>query len=268
MIYTERPLETAIEDIKSREKGKGVRLVTKVQTEQLFGKVEDECVVFEDKPELLADCHQKLEQHKQEVVQLEQKITEHKQIEQDLRQSAAELTKVNQELEHLVLVDALTQIGNRRCFDESLHREWHRSLREQQPISLIILDIDCFKGYNDLYGHPAGDLCLTTLAQTVKQALQRSTDLIARYGGEEFAVILPNTTTQGAIIVTELIQQAILDLSTAHENSYVSDVVTTSLGIATLVPTETQQPSILLEQTDRALYKAKQKGRNCYFVYV
>jgi diguanylate cyclase (GGDEF)-like protein len=129
-----------------------------------------------------------------------------------------------------------------------------------------MLDIDYFKNFNDLYGHPAGDRCLTNLAQAVKQALHRFTDLVARYGGEEFIVILPNTTTSGATIVSDLIQQAIAELAIVHENSQVSNVVTTSIGIASLVPQDQQQPSILIEKADRALYRAKKEGRNRYSV--
>jgi diguanylate cyclase (GGDEF)-like protein len=267
-IQAFRVESSILENIKLRQAGKGYHSIPKSQVEPPVDKDEDQCATFIGKPERLDECHKQLEQHIKEVAKLEQKISEHKQIEQDLRQSESELIKVNQELEYLVLIDALTQVGNRRCFDQSLHREWQRSLREQEPLSLIMLDIDCFKSYNDLYGHPAGDHCLTTLAQKVKQALQRPTDLIARYGGEEFAIILPNTNTEGAIAVTKLMQQTIIDLSIPHENSNISNIVTISLGISTLVPSEMQEPCVLLDQTDQALYKAKQQGRNCYSVYI
>ncbi|OYQ63463.1 hypothetical protein B9G53_16980 [Pseudanabaena sp. SR411] len=267
-IQAFRGESSILENIKLRQAGKGYTSISKSQAEPSFDKAEDECAVFEGKPERLDECHKQLELHVKEVAELELKITEHIQIEQDLRQSESELIKTNQELEYLVLVDALTQVGNRRCFDQVLRCEWQRSLREQQPLSLIMLDIDYFKSYNDLYGHPAGDHCLTTLAQTVKQTLQRPTDLIARYGGEEFAVILPNTNTEGAIAVAKLIQQTIVDLSTPHANSDVSNIVTTSLGISTLVPSESQEPCFLVSQTDQALYKAKQQGRNRYALYI
>lgn len=260
-----------LEDIKLRQKIKEVPTAPKApkaQAELLSDpdKDENECADFEGNPELLADCHQKLTQHVEEVAQLEQEIAEHKRTEQDLRQSESELLKVNQELEYLVMVDALTQVGNRRCFDESLQREWQRALREQKPLSLIMLDIDCFKGYNDLYGHPAGDRCLRNLAQAVKQVLHRYTDLVARYGGEEFGVILPNTTTPGAITVAKLIQETIHELSTIHESSHVSNIVTVSLGVAMLIPEATQQPDILVTHADQALYIAKKQGRDGYAV--
>lgn len=236
------------------------------------GEIKAVGVIFEAIPdriqtEHLEACHQKLEQQVKERSLLEQEVIERKRIEEALRQSESELLQVNQELEYLVHTDSLTQVANRRCFDKSLNREWRRSLREQQPLSLILWDIDYFKYYNDLYGHQAGDLCLAKIAQAVKQVLLRPTDLVARYGGEEFAVILPNTTNQGAIAVAQLIQETIFGLSTVHENSRVSNVVTTSLGIATLVPVETLQPDILVTYTDRALYEAKQQGRDRYVVY-
>ena len=213
--------------------------------------------IFEAKPEPLASYKP----------QLEQQITQHKLTEQDLRQTILDLRRVNQELEYLVHIDALTQDANRRCFDESLHREWQRSLRAQQPLSLVLLDIDFFKGYNDTYGHPAGDRCLTSIAQAIKSVLHRSADLLARYGGEEFVIILPNTTAEGAVTVMQLIQKTIADLSVVHASSAVSNVVTTSLGLATIIPSESLQPSLLLEHTDRALYQAKQEGRDRYAIY-
>lgn len=214
-------------------------------------------VIFAVKPETLTDYQ----------LNLEQQITQHKLTEQNLKRTISALQTVNQELQHLAHIDALTQISNRRSFDESLHREWQRSLREQQPLSLVLLDIDFFKGYNDRYGHPAGDRCLTLIAQTIKVLLQRSTDLLSRYGGEEFAIILPNTTTDGAITVIHSIQKAIASLSIIHESSSIRNEVTTSLGLATMIPSEDLQPSLLLERTDKALYQAKQQGRDRYAIY-
>ncbi|PZU97812.1 MAG: GGDEF domain-containing protein [Pseudanabaena sp.] len=215
-------------------------------------------IFFEAKTEVLTDYQ----------IKLEQQITQHKLTEQNLKQTISALKTVNQELQHLAHIDALTQISNRRNFDESLHREWQRSLREKQPLSLVMLDIDFFKGYNDRYGHPAGDRCLTAIAQTIKGLLQRSTDLLARYGGEEFAIILPNTTTEGAITVIHSIQKAIAALSLVHESSSVGNNVTASFGLATMLPSEVLHPSLLLESTDKALYQAKQQGRDRYAVYV
>jgi len=214
--------------------------------------------IFEAKPEPLINYQPNLEQQ----------IAQHKLTEQNLRQTISVLKSVNQELKYLVHIDALTQVSNRRCFDESLHREWQRSLREQQTLSLVLLDIDFFKGYNDAYGHPEGDRCLTSIAQAIKSVLQRPTDLLARYGGEEFVIILPNTTEDGAVKVIQLIQKTIADLSIVHGNSAVSDVVTASFGLAAIVPSEDLSPSFLLEHTDRALYQAKQQGRDRYAIYM
>lgn len=179
-----------------------------------------------------------------------------------LEQSEALLTQANLELQKLVNVDGLTQVANRRCFDTRLELEWQRLSREAQPISLILFDIDYFKRYNDSYGHQTGDDCLTLVAQTVKKTLARPADLVARYGGEEFAVILPNTDEKGAITVAEQIRTAVTNLGINHQNSDISDIVTISLGVASLLPTPTQDPSILIKQADIVLYRAKHQGRN------
>ncbi|WP_181280546.1 sensor domain-containing diguanylate cyclase [Aphanothece hegewaldii] len=192
-------------------------------------------------------------------------ITERKLIEEDLRHAHMELGRINQELKHLVNIDALTQIANRRCFDRVLEKEWQRLQREQQPLSLILFDVDYFKLYNDYYGHQKGDQCLFKIAQAVKEAVYRSADLVARYGGEEFAIILPNVNTEGAIEVINRIQTSISSLGIPHQQSPVSDVVTVSFGVASLVP-EKDRSFMLISQADQALYKAKQQGRNQYII--
>ncbi len=189
-------------------------------------------------------------------------ISDRKKAEADLKYAEAFLRKANTELEKLVNIDGLTQVANRRCFDDRLELEWERLCREQQPLALLLFDIDYFKRYNDCYGHQSGDNCLTAIAQTVKQILCRPADLIARYGGEEFAVILPNTDLDGALTVAEQISGAIKNLNITHQNSDISDIVTISLGVASLLPSFGQEPSILIKQADVALYRAKQKGRN------
>jgi len=160
------------------------------------------------------------------------------------------------------ITDGLTQVANRRCFDDRLQIEWSRLMREQQWLSLILLDIDCFKRYNDHYGHQGGDNCLIKIAKTAAKQLKRPADLFARYGGEEFAVILPNTDRLGAIAVAELIQQAIRNLAIPHENSEVSQIVTVSMGIASLIPNSEQSPDHLITLADSFLYQAKKQGRN------
>ncbi len=168
----------------------------------------------------------------------------------------------NEELQRLATLDGLTQIANRRRFDEYLEDEWRRLKREQVPLSLILLDVDFFKLYNDTYGHLAGDDCLRQLANALKNIVKRPADLIARYGGEEFAVILPNTEIQGAIYVAQNIRQAIRNLAIAHAQSSMCDRVTVSLGVVSIVPNCEISPPDLINAADKALYIAKQQGRD------
>jgi len=173
-----------------------------------------------------------------------------------------QLQIVNQQLENLALVDQLTQIANRRCFDIRLDYVWQDLLRSQGFISLLLCDIDYFKQYNDTYGHTAGDTCLTLIAQTLKQTVKRSRDLIARYGGEEFVVILPNTASDGADQVAQEIHEAIQQLNIPHAASAVKQHVTLSIGIATVIPMSDMVPLDLITAADQALYQAKAQGRN------
>ncbi len=184
-----------------------------------------------------------------------------------LQQSETSLKQANFELEKLVNLDGLTQIANRRCFDDRLRIEWERLSRERQRMSLLLIDIDYFKRYNDCYGHQTGDECLKTIAQTVEQTLYRPADLVARYGGEEFVAILPNTDLDGAIIVAEQIRSAIANLEIPHQNSDISDRVTASVGITSLIPSPKQKSETLIQQADIALYRAKQQGRNQAVVF-
>ncbi|TWH40867.1 PAS domain S-box-containing protein/diguanylate cyclase (GGDEF)-like protein [Dulcicalothrix desertica PCC 7102] len=177
-----------------------------------------------------------------------------------------QLQLANQKLQNLAMVDQLTQIANRRCFDSKLDYVWRHFLREQGCVSLLLCDIDYFKRYNDTYGHAAGDDCLRLVAQAFQQTVKRSTDLAARYGGEEFAVILPNTDSEGATQVAQEIHQAIQHLSIPHNASDVKPYVTLSIGITTLIPTSTMVPLNLIEAADQALYQAKAQGRNRSFV--
>jgi diguanylate cyclase (GGDEF)-like protein len=169
-------------------------------------------------------------------------------------------------LQRLANIDSLTQIANRRCFDEVLFQEWKRLQREKLPLSLILCDIDFFKNYNDTYGHPAGDDCLKQVAKILDQAINRPADLVARYGGEEFVLILPNTDTEGAMRIAEKISFQITDATIANIGSQVSQYLTLSLGIATLIPSHKTSPEFLISKADQALYQAKQAGRNCFVI--
>lgn len=168
-----------------------------------------------------------------------------------------------QAADQLALVDGLTQIANRRKLDEYLASEWQRLKREQQPISLILGDVDWFKRFNDTYGHQAGDRCLRQVAGAIAKAVTRPADIVARYGGEEFAIVLPNTDVDGAVHVAKRIRQQVEGLHIAHEQSPISDYVTLSLGVVALMPTDAHSLENLILQADDALYHAKQNGRNC-----
>jgi diguanylate cyclase (GGDEF)-like protein len=189
-------------------------------------------------------------------------------LEQKVSDRTAELQHVNQELLKLANLDGLTQIPNRRNFDEYLAEEWQRHLREQKILTLMLIDIDYFKLYNDYYGHQGGDDCLIRVAQLIAKICQRPGDLVARYGGEEFAVILPSTHSNGGVVVAESIQKAISALAIPHAKSEISEYVTLSLGIASLIPTPEISTEDLIAHADRALYAAKHKGRDRAIVYM
>lgn len=172
-----------------------------------------------------------------------------------------------EKLRGLAYIDSLTGIPNRRRMDEYLADELRRAARGNEPISVIMADIDYFKQYNDNYGHQAGDFCLQRVANAIKANLRRPADLVARYGGEEFAIVLPETSMDGAVALADDIRKHIESLSIAHEHSEVTGCVTLSLGVASAVPELQLSENTLLSQADEALYRAKQKGRNRVVVY-
>ncbi len=203
------------------------------------------------------------------IGQLQNELAHRRKIENRLKESNQQLAFSNEELAHatsilkrLVNTDGLTQIANRRCFDDRLEQEWARLYRSRQPLSLLLFDVDYFKRYNDLYGHQMGDECLRQIAQAVQKMVYRSPDLVARYGGEEFVVIVPDTDSQGALTIAQRIHNAIKDLSVPHQGSKVSDLVTVSIGLAVGIPSSEYSPAVLISQADQALYLAKQRGRN------
>lgn len=165
-------------------------------------------------------------------------------------------------LEELSHVDGLTHIANRRHFNEVLDKEARRILRLSQPISLIMLDIDFFKPFNDNYGHGLGDECLTQVAKALRSVIKRPGDLLARYGGEEFAVILPETPEQGAYKVGEDLRAAVEAMRFTHQYSEVADHVTISVGVASNEHDQGECMQTLLQRADQALYQAKKAGRN------
>lgn len=173
-----------------------------------------------------------------------------------------QLEMANQKLIKLATMDSLTNVANRRLFDEYLEREWRRMARDKTPISLILCDVDYFKLYNDTYGHPAGDRCLQQVANTIKLELKRPADLVARYGGEEFAVVLPQTDIKGGFHLAELIRRRLKALKLVNHASKISQFVTMSLGVATTIPLSGSSAEKLIQQADEALYQAKREGRD------
>lgn len=178
------------------------------------------------------------------------------------KKTEEELVRLQHELQELSFKDGLTGVANRRMFDSILEVEWANARRNRQPLSMLLLDIDYFKQYNDLYGHIAGDDCLRQVGETLSGAATRARDFVARYGGEEFVVILPETDAAAARIVAERCRSQIAALAIPHGGSAVAPVVTISLGVGTVVPDHTHEPKGLIAEVDRLLYRAKQEGRD------
>jgi two-component system chemotaxis family response regulator WspR len=178
-----------------------------------------------------------------------------------LRESQRLLAEANVELKKMASVDGMTGIANRRQFDDTMQAEWQRGQREQQELTLLLCDVDCFKTYNDSYGHQAGDAALKAIAAVLASHLRRPADVAARYGGEEFAVILPATEAEGAQQVAESCRAGIEALALAHAGG-AGGVVTISIGIASVVPSPDSTLEALIAAADKALYSAKGAGRN------
>jgi len=172
------------------------------------------------------------------------------------------LKKKNDLLEQLCCIDGLTNIANRRRFDDFLKQEWHRSRRSNSYLSLIFADVDFFKKYNDCYGHQAGDECLLNVANILKKSLEKSTDLVARYGGEEFVAVLPETGMESSLVIAERMRCNMEQANIPHNCSSVADQVTLSLGVASITPVDNSTPDDLIKAADTALYEAKGNGRN------
>lgn len=165
-------------------------------------------------------------------------------------------------LEQLVSIDSLTELANRRRFDEVLEQEWRRCVRSNIPLSVIMIDVDFFKPLNDTFGHAAGDVCLKQIAQVLKGTTRRSSDTVARYGGEEFCAILPGIAHGDALQLAENMRQNVENQQIPHPKSPLGNAVTISLGLATTIPDNQRSPTELLVQADEMLYQAKQAGRN------
>jgi diguanylate cyclase (GGDEF)-like protein len=187
-------------------------------------------------------------------------------LEDKVAERTAALEQANSELQRQATTDSLTQLANRRSFDQALSREWQRLMRSHQTLSLVLCDVDFFKSYNDCYGHLQGDRCLQQVAALLKTVLQRQTDVVARYGGEEFALILPGTALADAEKLAERLRSQVENLHISHENSPISPWVTISLGLASIIPSVEATSEQLIAAADQALYAAKSAGRNTYRV--
>jgi diguanylate cyclase (GGDEF)-like protein len=185
----------------------------------------------------------------------------HRNLEQKVVQRTEELRHANELLARLASLDGLTGVANRRSFDEALARHWADHEQRQSSLSLILMDIDYFKRFNDHYGHQRGDEVLRSVAQTIHSSL-RTSDLAARYGGEEFVAVLPDMSMEGANVIAARILDAVRALNIPHERSDADVIVTLSLGVATMTPSPDIEPAAFIVQADEALYRAKGAGRN------
>ncbi|MEE9258233.1 MAG: diguanylate cyclase [Nitrospinaceae bacterium] len=212
------------------------------------------------------ELRKNLKQHTAELENanklLRHEIMERKRAEEELSESRKQLIEHNQVLQQLSVIDGMTGIFNRRYFDDFLEKESGRAARDKSSLALIMVDVDCFKAYNDLYGHQAGDECLRQIASCLTRTMQRSADLVARYGGEEFAVILPGNNVAGAFRVAEAMRKNVESLSIVHEQSTTGNLVTISLGVSGFNPGKEFDHNAILGLADKALYEAKNKGRN------
>ena len=179
------------------------------------------------------------------------------------KKTEEQLIVLQKELEALSFKDGLTGVANRRMFDSILETEWAHARRNNQPLSLIMLDIDYFKPYNDRYGHVQGDACLKRVAQVLNSAATRARDLFARFGGEEFVLVLPATDEKSAVKIAERCRNLIFKEQIAHEASPASQILTVSIGVSSITPSHQDDPLRFIEEADRRLYQAKQRGRNC-----
>lgn len=196
------------------------------------------------------------------VLKLRHEMDRRKARERELLEVTRQLEEANKTLQRFSYLDGLTGVSNRRFFDDTLNKEWKRAMREQQPLGMIMIDIDFFKAYNDYYGHQGGDDCLRKVAKTINAVPKRPTDFVARYGGEEFAVVLPNTDLEGVRVVAEQMLDDVRNLVIPHERSKVADRITISIGLVSSLPKKGQDCADLIKRADIALYNAKSEGRN------
>lgn len=214
-----------------------------------------EPAVLKSKVDIFLELFRQKDQLEEKTRELDAKVVELEELQQQLEET-------NEQLRLLSSMDGLTGLLNRRRFDEILKEEWQRDLRNGTPLSLLIVDIDHFKSYNDSYGHIMGDSCLKKVAQGLAESLQRHVDKVARYGGEEFGVILPATDMEGAMQVAVRMNERIKAMNIEHCASGTCSAVTISIGVSTVVPTGPLSSSQLVDAADKALYEAKESGRD------
>ncbi|KZL92523.1 GGDEF domain-containing protein [Clostridium magnum] len=179
-----------------------------------------------------------------------------------------DLKTISDNFEIISQIDVLTGLYNRRYFNEAYDREWKNSILVKTPISLVMIDVDYFKKYNDTYGHLKGDECLAAIAKEVKQSTRKSRDIVSRFGGEEFIMILPETDINSAVLLAKELLKAVKDLNIAHESSPIDKRITLSIGVASMIANENVNMDIFLKMADDALYEAKNNGRNCIKIYI
>ncbi|MGB2925648.1 MAG: diguanylate cyclase [Limnothrix sp.] len=256
-------LNTPVDKVKAFSVGAADYISKPFDVEEVLARVNNQLQLhylrreLEDKNEVL----------KKAMTEVELAWLESDKLKDDLAKSNHALLVANQKLALLAMVDGLTQVANRRRFDDYLEESWRHCRQEQQPLALIMGDIDCFKAYNDHYGHQMGDQCLQQIAQTIKASLLRPMDLVARYGGEEFMVILPNTNIEQAQAIAQRILEKIRNLGIAHATSTVSQTVSLSLGLQDVMPAQSSSPESLIKHCDQALYFAKKQGRDRLSLY-
>jgi two-component system chemotaxis family response regulator WspR len=230
------------------------REAPKVKSDAFAAGANDYMVKLPDKIELIA----RIRYHSQAYLSQRQRDAAYRALHESQRQ----LLAANIELQRLSNMDGLTGLNNRRRFDEYASIEWHRALHEIAPIALILADIDYFKGYNDTYGHLAGDEVIKRVAETIRTVCARAADLPARYGGDEFAVVLPGTCVDAATIVGERLRQAVEDLEIENSARTAAPRLTLSIGCAVAIPKKEDGLLDLIETADKNLYRAKSRGRN------
>ena len=212
---------------------------------------------------MLQRCISYAIERQQLLLEIKDKTQQLQIMSEQLEKTNQTLETTNQTLEQLATIDGLTQLHNRRQFDKVHLAEWKRLSRKQEPLSLIMCDVDDFKAYNDTYGHLKGDDALVRVARAIKHCLKRPADLAARYGGEEFVALLPDTPLAGAVHVAEQIRQSVKALAIPHQQSFNSNHITISLGVACVIPnSQSMEPELLIQAADKALYQAKAEGRD------